>query len=159
MCSDGDEPRVCHTELSQKEKIKCGGFMHIYGIWRNGTDEPACRLSVETWRMDLGTQGAGKETTGRTERVAVTSIHCPVWDRQLVGSRCVTRGAWLSAPRGPRGVGGRRRGKGVHGRKQLIRVVPRKLAPRWKAYVPVLKSEWMDEWMSEWIDNTGSSLT
>ena len=78
MCSDGGEPRVCHTELGQKEKIKCGGFTYIYGIWRNGTDEPACRLAVETWRMDLGTQGAGEETTGRTEGVALTSIHCPV---------------------------------------------------------------------------------
>ena len=33
--------------------------MHIYGIWKNGTDESICRTGIEMqmYRMDLWAQG------------------------------------------------------------------------------------------------------
>ena len=33
--------------------------MHIYGIYKNGADEPACRtvMETQTWRAELGTVG------------------------------------------------------------------------------------------------------
>ena len=33
--------------------------MHLYGVWKNGIDEPICRAGMEmqTQRMDRGTRG------------------------------------------------------------------------------------------------------
>ena len=36
------------SEVSQKEKNKYHMLMNIYGIYKDGTDEPACRAAVET---------------------------------------------------------------------------------------------------------------
>ena len=45
--------------------------MHIYGIQKNGTDEPICRAAMETqtYKTDLWTQW-GKERVGSTDREA-----------------------------------------------------------------------------------------
>ena len=50
--------------------------MHMYGIWKEGTDEPICKAAVEmqTQRMDLWTQW-GKMRVGRIERVALRCMH------------------------------------------------------------------------------------
>ena len=37
ICSDVDEPRVCHTEWSKSEERKYHILLHIYGIHKNGT--------------------------------------------------------------------------------------------------------------------------
>ena len=37
ICSDVDEPRVCHTEWSKSEERKYHILLHIYGIRKNGT--------------------------------------------------------------------------------------------------------------------------
>ena len=37
------------SEVSQKEKDKYGILMHIYGISKDGTDDPTCRAAKETW--------------------------------------------------------------------------------------------------------------
>ena len=51
--------------------------MDIYGIWKDGTDEPICRAGMET---DTGNRlvdtGEGKERVGRVERVRVEHIYC-----------------------------------------------------------------------------------
>ena len=39
---------VTQSEVSQKEKNKYHTLTHIYGIKRNGTDEPICREGMET---------------------------------------------------------------------------------------------------------------
>ena len=61
------EPIIQSAE-SQKEKYKYCVLMHIYGIFKAGTDEPVCRAAVETQtqRTDLRTQW-GKERAGQTE--------------------------------------------------------------------------------------------
>ena len=41
------EPFI-QNEVSQKEKNKYCVLMHIYGIFKAGTDEPVCRAAVET---------------------------------------------------------------------------------------------------------------
>ena len=51
-------------EISQKEKNKYYKLIHIYGIWKDGTDEPICRATVEmhTQRTDLRTpRGKARE--------------------------------------------------------------------------------------------------
>ena len=60
-----------NTERSKKEK---NILMHIYGIQKNGIDEPICREGMETQmqRMDLWTQGGQR---GQMEKVALTQ-HC-----------------------------------------------------------------------------------
>ena len=63
--SEVDEPRVCYTEWSKTKREKYCILTHIYGILKNGTDEPVCRAGIEvlTDRMDLWTQ-QGKEKGG-----------------------------------------------------------------------------------------------
>ena len=39
---------VIQNEVSQKEKNKYCILTHIYGIWKNGIDEPICREGMET---------------------------------------------------------------------------------------------------------------
>ena len=38
---------VIQSEVSQKEKSKYSILVHIYGIWKNGTDECICGAAVE----------------------------------------------------------------------------------------------------------------
>ena len=38
---------VIESEVSQKEKNKYHILVHIYGIQKNGTDEPICRAGIE----------------------------------------------------------------------------------------------------------------
>ena len=39
---------IIQSEVSQKEKNKYHILMHIYGIYKDGTDEPICRAAMET---------------------------------------------------------------------------------------------------------------
>ena len=59
-----DESIDCiQKEVSQKEKNKYCILMHIYRIYKNGTDEPICKAGIEmqTQTMDLWTQGGEGE--------------------------------------------------------------------------------------------------
>ena len=38
---------VIQSEVNQKEKSKCYILMHIYGIQKNGIDEPICKEGME----------------------------------------------------------------------------------------------------------------
>ena len=38
---------IIQSEVSQKEKDKYCVLMHIYGVKKDGTDEPICRTAVE----------------------------------------------------------------------------------------------------------------
>ena len=40
---------VIQSEVSQKEKNKYCILTHIYGIWKNDTNEPICRTGIEMW--------------------------------------------------------------------------------------------------------------
>ena len=40
---------IIQSEVSQKEKDKYGILMHIYGIYKDGTDDPTGRATKETW--------------------------------------------------------------------------------------------------------------
>ena len=39
---------IIQSEVSQKKKNKYCIVTHIYGIQKDGTDEPICRAAVET---------------------------------------------------------------------------------------------------------------
>ena len=59
---------VIQSEVSQKEKNKYLILAHIYGIQKNGTDEPIFRAGIDTQtqRTDLWPQ-QGQERVGRIE--------------------------------------------------------------------------------------------
>ena len=46
---------IVQSEVNQKEKDKYHTLTHIYGIWKNGTDDLICTAGVEaqTQRIDL----------------------------------------------------------------------------------------------------------
>ena len=58
------------TEVSQKEKNTQCILMYIYGIQRNGTDEPICRAGVET-----DTENRHGDTAGEGEGEMNCNIH------------------------------------------------------------------------------------
>ena len=39
---------IIQREVSQKDKNKYHILMHIYGIYKDGTDKPICRAAMET---------------------------------------------------------------------------------------------------------------
>ena len=63
---------VIQIEVRKKNKFCI--LMYIYGIQKNGTDEPICRARIETENR-LWTQ-LGKKRVGPTDRVAMKHKHC-----------------------------------------------------------------------------------
>ena len=39
---------IIQSEVSQKEKYQCSIRMHIYGIYKDGNDNPICETAKET---------------------------------------------------------------------------------------------------------------
>ena len=39
---------IIQNEVSQKEKHQYGILMHIYGIYKDGNDDPICETAKET---------------------------------------------------------------------------------------------------------------
>ena len=39
---------IIQSEVSQKEKHQYSVLMHIYGIWKDGNDDPICKTAKET---------------------------------------------------------------------------------------------------------------
>ena len=57
-----DLESVIQSEVSQRNKYCM--LTHIYGIFKNGTDEPSGRAGIktQTYRTDLRTWGGGWES-------------------------------------------------------------------------------------------------
>ena len=74
---------IIWSEVSQKEKDKYHIVTHIYGIWKNGTEEFTYRATVEkqTQRIDLWTWKGGEgEMYGKSDMETYITIN-----RQLMG--------------------------------------------------------------------------
>ena len=59
-----DLEMVIQSEVSQKEKNKYCILMHLYGIYKNGTDDSICRnrdAEVENGLVDTGRRGGWDE--------------------------------------------------------------------------------------------------
>ena len=41
---------IIHSQVSQKEKHQYSILMHIYGIYKDGNDDPICETAKETQR-------------------------------------------------------------------------------------------------------------
>ena len=83
---------IMQSELSQKEKNKYAILMHIYGIQKDGTDEPIFRTTMDTQteRADLWTQG-GRE--GQIEGLTLKYIHQSMQNIQPVEICCMIQGS------------------------------------------------------------------
>ena len=48
---------ILQSEISQKEKHQYGILTHIYGIYKDGNDDPICKTAKETqmYRTDFWT--------------------------------------------------------------------------------------------------------
>ena len=64
---------IIQTEVSQKEKNNDHKLTHMYGIQKDGTDEPICRASMETqtFRTDLWTQLWGEGEGGMNWKIEI----------------------------------------------------------------------------------------
>ena len=53
---------IIQSEVSQKEKHQYSILTHIYGIYKDGNDDPVCKTAKETqmYRADFWTQGEGE---------------------------------------------------------------------------------------------------
>ena len=70
---------IVQSEVSQKEKNKYCILTHIYGILKDGTDEPICRAAMETdienRRVDTKREGeGGKNWESNTETYTLPYI-------------------------------------------------------------------------------------
>ena len=53
---------IIQSEVNQKDKHQYSILMHIYGILKDGNDNPICRTEKETqmYRTDIWTMGEGE---------------------------------------------------------------------------------------------------
>ena len=85
-------------------------LMHIYGIYKDGNDNPMCRTEKETqiYRTDFGTLWE-KVRVGWSERIALKHVYYQVWNRSPVQVGCMRQVLGAGALGRPRGMrwGGR----------------------------------------------------
>ena len=107
---------IIQSEVNQKDKDQYSILMHIYGIVKDGNDNPICKTSKETqmYRTDFWTLWE-KARVGCSERIALKQVYYQGWNRspaQVVSMRQVFRAGALGRPRG---MGWRGRLKGGSG--------------------------------------------
>ena len=64
------------SEVSQKDKDQYSILTHIYGILKDGNNNPICKTEKETqmYRTDFGTLGE-KARMGYSERIALKQVY------------------------------------------------------------------------------------
>ena len=67
---------IIQSEVSQKDKEFYSILTHIYGIYKNGNDNPICKTEKETqmYRTDFWTLGE-KARVGCFERTALKHVY------------------------------------------------------------------------------------
>ena len=70
-------------------------LMHIYGIEKDGNDDPICETAKEThmYRTVFWTLWE-KVRVGWFERMALKHVYYHIWNRSTVQVRCMIQGAW-----------------------------------------------------------------
>ena len=108
---------IIQSKVSQKEKYKYRILTHIFGIWRDGTDEYIFRVAMEKWtqRTDLWTRWEERREKGRCmERVTeICNTTCKtdsqwefaVWLREFKHGLCNRLKGGVGREMGGRGHG------------------------------------------------------
>ena len=76
--SEVSQKPVIQSEVSQKEKNKYHKLTHIYGVKKNGTDEPICKAAVETQTQRTDRQTC-EHNRGRREWDEWREQHCSIY--------------------------------------------------------------------------------
>ena len=121
---------IIQSEVSQKDKHQYSILTHIYifGIWKDGNDNPICKLEKETqmYRTDFWTLWE-KSRVGYSERITLKQVYFQGWNRSPAQVKCmrqVLRAGTLGKPRGMGWRGKREGGSGcgTHVNPWLIHV-------------------------------------
>ena len=80
---------IIQSEVSQKHKDQYSILMHIYGILKDGNDNPVCKTVKETqmYRTDFGRREGGLRWG---THVNPWLIHVNVWPKQLQCCRVIS---------------------------------------------------------------------
>ena len=124
-----DETGAHYTgEVSQKDKDHYSILTRIYGIYKDGNDNPICKTEKETqmYRTDFGTLWE-KARVGCFERTASKHVHDLGWNRSPAQVGCMRQVLGPGTLGRPRGIGCRGRweggsGWGIHVYPWLIHV-------------------------------------
>ena len=67
---------IIQSEVNQKDKHQYSGLMHIYGILKDGNNNPICKTEKETqmYRTDFWTLWE-KASVRCSERIALKQVH------------------------------------------------------------------------------------
>ena len=108
---------IIQSEVSQKDKDQYSILTHIYGILKDGNDNPICRTEKETqmYRTNFWTLWE-KVRVGWSERIALKQVYYQVWNRSPDQAGCrrqVLRAGALGRPRGMGWRGRKERGIGM----------------------------------------------
>ena len=106
---------IIQSEVSQKEKHQYSILTHIYGILKDGNDNPVCKTAKETqmYRTVFWTLWE-RARVGWFRRMALKHVYYHMWNESPVQVRCMILGCpglvhW-DDPEGWYGEGG---GRGV----------------------------------------------
>ena len=119
---------IIQSDVSQKNKHQYSILKHIYGIVKDGNENPICKTEKETqmYRTDFGTLRE-KARVGCSERIALKQVYYQGWNRSPAQVGCMRQmlraGAWGR----PRGMGWRWKwergsGWGTHVNPWLIHI-------------------------------------
>ena len=119
---------IIQSEVSQKDKYQYSILMHIYGILKDGNDNPICKTEKQTqmYRADIWTLWE-KARVGCFERTVLKHVYYQVWNRSPTQVGCMRQVLRAGALGSSRGIGwkGRREGGsgwGIHVNPWLIHV-------------------------------------
>ena len=96
---------IIQSEVSQKEKHQYSILMHIYGIQKDGNDNPICKTEKETqmYRTDFWTLWE-KARMGCLERTASKHVYYLQWNRSPAQVGCMRQVLGPGALGRPRGI-------------------------------------------------------
>ena len=119
---------ITQSEVSQKDKDQYSILTHVYGISKDGNDNPICRTEKETqmYRTDFWTLWE-KARVGCFKRTALKHVYYLRWNRSPAQAGCMRQVLRPGALGRPRGIGWRgmwegRSGWGIHVYPWLIHV-------------------------------------
>ena len=97
---------IIQIEVSQKDKDQYSILTHIYGILKDGNDNPICKTEKETqmYRTDFWTLWE-KARVGWSDRTASKHVYYQVWNRSPVQVGCMRQVLGAGALGWPRGMG------------------------------------------------------
>ena len=89
-----DETGAYYTEWSQKEKHQYSILTHIYGIWKDGNDNPVCKTAKETQMYSTVFWTLWERERGWFGRMALKHVQYHIRNESPVQVRCRIQEAW-----------------------------------------------------------------